>query len=86
MPRRFRQVDVFSDRLGYGNPSAVASDADETVVVRACTPGTRAARPELGRAARGQPISSMAFGSIFFTFSSINVLFPSDFTTTIECR
>jgi PhzF family phenazine biosynthesis protein len=28
MPRRFRQVDVFSDRLGYGNPLAVVADAD----------------------------------------------------------
>ncbi len=28
MSRRFRQVDVFSDRLGYGNPLAVVADAD----------------------------------------------------------
>jgi PhzF family phenazine biosynthesis protein len=29
MRRRFRQVDVFSDRLGYGNPLAVVADADD---------------------------------------------------------
>ncbi len=28
MARRFRQVDVFTDRLGYGNPLAVVADAD----------------------------------------------------------
>ena len=28
MSRRFRQVDVFSERLGYGNPLAVVADAD----------------------------------------------------------
>lgn len=28
MTRRFRQVDVFTDRLGYGNPLAVVADGD----------------------------------------------------------
>lgn len=28
MARRFQQVDVFTDRLGYGNPLAVVLDAD----------------------------------------------------------
>src|SRR5487761_2169613 len=28
MSRRFRQGDVFSERLGYGNPLAVVADAD----------------------------------------------------------
>ena len=27
MPRRFTQVDVFTDELGYGNPVAVVHDA-----------------------------------------------------------
>ena len=29
MTRRFRQVDVFTDRLGYGNALAVVADADD---------------------------------------------------------
>ncbi|MEM7094095.1 MAG: PhzF family phenazine biosynthesis protein [Actinomycetota bacterium] len=37
MPRRFTQVDVFTDRLGYGNPLAVVLDgeglADESLAV-----------------------------------------------------
>jgi len=28
VPRQFKQVDVFTDRLGYGNPVAVVLDAD----------------------------------------------------------
>lgn len=29
MPRRFQQLDVFTDRLGYGNPLAVVGDAED---------------------------------------------------------